>query len=116
MSVSGAEFTAWLAKPSARRCLLAEIRHSAARCTPRIWATSPARPTRPPISRIRPFGRCAHAVRVTAGDERSGSLDLYNDGTLDDELTRAYPGWPLLYLGGPSGQKRFSPRPGRDGQ
>jgi hypothetical protein len=103
MSVSDAEFTAWLAKPSARRCLLAEIRHSAGT----LYASNLgyiSGPSDTPANIPYPaFLVGAPTLSESLlGDERSGSLDLYNDGTLDDELTRAYPGWPLsLYLGDP---------------
>ena len=76
---SDAEFTvAWPAKSA---CLPAgEIRHSAGTLYASESGYIPAfrrRPGQYPVVRLL---WCAHAVRVTAGDERSGSLDLCNDG------------------------------------
>ncbi len=104
VGADSAAFAAWLDQPSARRCLLAEIRHAAGT----LYASNLgyiSGPSDAPANIPYPAWLVGAPTLSESllGDERPGALDLYNDGALDAELDRAYAGWPLtLYLGDPS--------------
>lgn len=107
MTISDAQFSAWLTQPTATRCLLAELTHSAGilYVSNHGYVSSPSDS---PAHTAYPAWLTGAPILSESllGDERAGQLELINDGSLDAELTRAYPGWPVtLYLGDPAWPK-----------
>lgn len=101
MALSDAQFSAWLARPNAPRCVLAEFTHSAGVLYASSHGFVSAPDDTPPNTPYPAWLTGAPTLSESLlGEERGGTLELINDGALDAELTRAYPGWPVtLYLG-----------------